>query len=203
MDKNYNKPTEILKQEHRIIEKALILIDNSVRKIEQNNVILPKDVFIKLIDFIKNFADACHHAKEENILFPFLIKKGLPKDSGPVGVMLIEHTQGREFIRKFQSCIDEYYSGKKEEYITLKTTALSYTELLKQHIFKEDNILFPLADRMFSNEDTEIILKQFTEAEEKFNKDKNIQCHCYYTALLEDVKNKIILIDDDGIKTLN
>lgn len=179
--------TEILKQEHRIIEKALILIDNSTKKIEQD-LLLPKDVFLKLIDFIKNFADACHHAKEEDILFPHLVKKGLPKDEGPVGVMLIEHTQGRELIRKFQFYIDEVYAGKKEEYKNMEATASSYTELLRQHIFKEDNILFPLADKMFSKEEAKTLLKLFNEAEEKFNKDKNIKCHCYYQEILEEVK---------------
>lgn len=193
MEKNYNKPTEILKQEHRTIEKALILIDSSVRKIAQNNITIPKDIFTKLIDFVRNFADGCHHAKEEDILFPFLVKKGLPKDEGPVGVMLSEHTQGREFIRKFQFHVDEFYGGKKEEYTALQNYALSYTDLLRQHIFKEDNILFPLTDKILSKEDTEVVIKLFNEAEEKFNKDKNIQCHCYYMDILEDIKKNLLV----------
>ncbi len=102
--------------------------------------------------------------------------------------MLTEHTQARELIKKFQFYLDEFYGGKKQECNSIKTSASSYTDLLRQHIFKEDNILFPMTDKILSKEDTEIIIRQFNEAEEKFNKDNNIKCHCYYTHLLEEVK---------------
>ena len=59
---------------------------------------IPKDFFPRAVDFIRNFADRTHHGKEEDNLFPALEQHGMPRQGGPVGVMLDEHDQGRGLV---------------------------------------------------------------------------------------------------------
>lgn len=59
-----------------------------------------------IIDFLKLFADKCHHGKEEGILFPVLEAAGIQKHDGPIGVMLVEHPAGRGYIKQMQESAD-------------------------------------------------------------------------------------------------
>jgi hemerythrin-like domain-containing protein len=66
------------------------------------------DLFRQGVDFVRNFADRCHHAKEEENLFPRMEARGVPRDGGPIGVMLFEHEEGRAYVRAIAGAIDDY-----------------------------------------------------------------------------------------------
>jgi hemerythrin-like domain-containing protein len=67
-----------------------------------------------LLEFFQIFADRCHHGKEEDCLFPLLERKGLPREGGPIGVMLHEHGQGRELIQKMRESAEAFAAGRNE-----------------------------------------------------------------------------------------
>jgi hemerythrin-like domain-containing protein len=119
------------------------------------------------IDFIRNFADGCHHAKEEDRLFPAMEAKGVPRQGGPIGVMLIEHKYGRAFVKGMVEHLEKASAGDSHAISEFARHGLGYAELLKQHIHKEDHILFPMADRIMSSDDERQLMTQFDDAEAK------------------------------------
>ncbi len=168
------KPTDILKNEHRLIERMINVLEKFCEKNELNKVDAEK-----IIDFFKNFADKCHHGKEEDMLFPEMEKSGIPKEEGPISVMLFEHTQGRNFIRGMDLAIRE------KSFQKFKENAVGYIELLRNHIFKEDNILFNMADVHIDEKGKVKLLEEF----EKFEKEKMGEgVHEMYHELVEEME---------------
>lgn len=139
--------TEILMQEHRVIERVLAALETAAERLAADKV-LPSEFFLKAADFSKNFADGSHHAKEEGLLFKMLTANGLPCDSGPIAVMLREHEEGRRLTRGLRQAAEQLRDGDQTAAKQVVENALGYVELLRQHIQKEDQILFPMSERM-------------------------------------------------------
>lgn len=139
--------TDILMEEHRVIEKVLASLEAAANRLSAGQAI-PMDFFLKAADFIKNFADGSHHKKEEGILFVALEANGMPQDAGPVGMMLSEHEEGRRFTRAMREAAKRVERGDTSALHQVIQNALDYVALLREHIQKEDNILFPMADNV-------------------------------------------------------
>jgi hemerythrin-like domain-containing protein len=154
------KPVEILSQEHRVIEVMLACLTKMTDQAEAAGR-LEKKPATDAIDFIRNFADRCHHGKEEDRLFPAMEAKGMPREGGPIGVMLMEHDMGREFVRQMADNLEAASNGDAGALHKFAAGARGYVQLLRSHIMKEDQILFPMADRLMDQNDQEKLLKQF------------------------------------------
>lgn len=102
----------------------------------------------KIIDFIKNFADKYHHLKEEDVLFMEMEKYGMSRQGGPIAVMLSDHNQGRSYISLASEAVDKIKQGDQSAFGQLKENLLNYCRLLTLHIAKENNILYPMAERI-------------------------------------------------------
>ena len=158
------KLTHNLMEEHKLINRMIDVLESAANQLEENKEITP-DIFDKAADFIRTFADKFHHAKEEDILFKEMIKKGMPEKDSPVEAMLIEHEQGREFVKGLIKATAEFKEGNKKKAKEIIENARGYIELLREHIDKEDNILYPLAEKMFTKSEKEKQLDKFKEAE--------------------------------------
>ena len=158
------RPTEILSSEHRVIEIVLNCLDRMVERAEKDGC-LDRSAAEKAIDVIRNFADRCHHGKEENHLFATLVEKGLPRDGGPVGQMLREHEMGRGFVAGMDENLAAASEGDKASLSRFSENARNYVGLLRNHIQKEDRVLFPVADRMLDEQDQDRILSEFGKVE--------------------------------------
>src|SRR3989338_5424904 len=156
--------TETLVEEHKLIKRMIDVLEKAANRLENGKEINPS-VFEQAADFIRNFADKFHHAKEEDILFKEMIKKGMPEKDSPVEAMLIEHEQGREFVKGLIKATAEFKEGNKKKAKEIIENARGYIELLREHIDKEDNILYPLAEKMFTKSEKEKQLDKFKEAE--------------------------------------
>jgi hemerythrin-like domain-containing protein len=97
--------------------------------------------------FIRLFADACHHGKEEDLLFPELERAGMSRTHGPIAVMLEEHRQGRMYAGYMAEALDGARAGDEEARARLSNAGRGYVDLIRGHIFKEDHVLFQLADQ--------------------------------------------------------
>jgi hemerythrin-like domain-containing protein len=106
------------------------------------------DAFADCVTFIRQFADACHHGKEEDLLFPELEAAGMSRDHGPIAVMLYEHQQGRAYAGYMADSLEDARQGDEEARARLKNAARGYIDLIRGHILKEDNILFNMADQV-------------------------------------------------------
>jgi hemerythrin-like domain-containing protein len=119
----------------------------------------------RVVSLIRNFADGLHHKKEEELLFPKMAEKGFSPVQGPVAVMLHEHEEGRKYVRGIADNIQLYKSGDSEAAKIVRNNLLGYAGLLKNHIAKENNILFQMADNAISDEEQDVLYAQFIKAE--------------------------------------
>jgi hemerythrin-like domain-containing protein len=155
-----NTATKNLEDDHVYI---LLLTDVMEQIVQSNDPDL--ESIEEIVDIIKNFADGLHHAKEEEHFFPFLEGIGFSTTQGPVAVMLHEHEQGRNFVRGIVDDISAYKNGNKDAKSGIYMNMTGYANLLRNHISKENNILFRMADRVLSETDNAELSNRFSEAE--------------------------------------
>jgi hemerythrin-like domain-containing protein len=157
-------PTEILKREHQLILMVLDAAEREARAMA-GGAAVNADRLNAFVDFIRNFADHCHHAKEEDLLFVRMGEKGFPLQGGPVAVMLHEHELGRAHVAAVADSIAGAAAGVAAARTVVVERLAAYASLLRQHISKEDNILYPMADRVFSEEDQAALAADFERVE--------------------------------------
>ena len=157
----FEKPTEVLSDEHRVIERVLA----AVQKLLAVPAAQSLGHWKKALDFISNFADQCHHLKEEKLLFPAMEAHGIPLEGGPIGVMLMEHEEGRSHVRAMRAAVEGLERGETGGVESLLSHARGYLRLLKEHIQKEDEILFMIADDCIPPGEQTALLKSFEEHE--------------------------------------
>ena len=157
-------PTEILSQEHRAIEARMDELERQVAAARAGGP-FPRRFLDEALDFFRYFADGCHHAKEENLLFPLMRERGVAAQGGPIGVMLAEHEQGRACLKDLRENLDAAERGSIEARERVFASAEAYIELLRQHIYKEDNILFRMARMVLRPEDVASLQQQFAAVE--------------------------------------
>jgi len=159
-------PAEELKHEHQVI---LMVLAAGRRKAEEaaQTKRADKVFFEKTIDFIRNFADRCHHAKEEKQLFAKMVERGFSLENGPLAVMLHDHEQGRAWVRAAADALPAAAAGDAQAVERFTRSLLSYITLLEAHIAKEDNILYPMADRVFTAADQSDLAAAFARVEKE------------------------------------
>lgn len=155
--------TEILSDEHKNILKMIDKIEDECNDIEQKEE-MNKEFFKSVVDFIRNYADKLHHAKEEDILFKKFDECN-EMGCNPIQQMLYEHDLGRNFVKGIEEGINE--DNKKK----IIENARDYCNLLKDHIFKEDNVLYPMAEEAIDEKTKEKMIKKFKEINKERKKD--------------------------------
>jgi hemerythrin-like domain-containing protein len=158
--------TQRLKDEHQLILRMLALLEENARLTEQG---LFRDYrfYLDGVDFIRNYADRFHHAKEEDILFEALIENGMPRANSPVAAMLMEHDMGRAFVKAMEEAATRALNGEAGQEEAIVSNARGYLELLREHISKEDDILYPLAERVLPEGKRDGIVEKYDAAEKK------------------------------------
>ena len=156
--------TKTLVDEHRLILRMIALLEKNAPRTAAG-AYRNWQFYLDGIDFIRQYADRFHHAKEEDVLFKALVDNGMPKDNSPVGAMLMEHDQGRAFVRAMEEAVLEAQAGSTDCYQAIADNAIGYAELLRDHISKEDDILYPLAERVLPEAMRPGILQGYQAAE--------------------------------------
>lgn len=160
------KSTNLLSKEHKNILKLTSALREKCEK-SKSEKSLDKDYFKKAVDFIKNYADKFHHLKEENILFKQVSsgESGMHCGLGPIHQMLHEHDLGRKYVKGIENGL------KKNSKSTVIKNTLEFANLLENHIFKEENILYPMIEESINEKTDKGILKNFSkqEAESKIS----------------------------------
>jgi len=160
-----SKAIQILMNEHRVIETVMGALETLVTRLEEGQDV-PRRHVGDFVDFFKNFADKCHHGKEEDLLFTTLENYGFSPDAGPVAVMLSEHARGRMHLQALAAIGSATGPLTADELQTVTQHARGYIELLLAHIAKEDRILFPMADNSMPAEELDRLESSFIAFEE-------------------------------------
>ena len=138
--------TELLMKEHRLIERALDAMDAWVTTLHPGSGSDDKAELARFVSFIREFADAHHHSKEEDILFVAMGEHGFPREAGPIAVMLHEHDLGRSHVGVLDRLAQQSAAWSEDDHGTLTGTVRELSTLLRQHIQKEDQVLYPMAN---------------------------------------------------------
>ena len=180
------KATDILMEEHTIIKRVLTALETAAQRLERGQVVRA-GFFIDATDFIKGFADSCHHMKEEGVLFKAMVASGMPAQGGPISMMLAEHEQGRAYTRAMREGAQKLQSGDEPARDQVIRSARGYVALLRQHIYKEDNILFPMANQVISQAEQGNVAEDFERVE---HEEIGEGVHEKYLALVESLEKE-------------
>jgi hemerythrin-like domain-containing protein len=175
-----------LQHEHEAIGRVLTVLESQLAGANEG---LPFNtrVLRGCLDFLRGFADKCHHGKEESALFPLLASKNPVLESGPVKVLTGEHEAGRHLLRELESALpgietrDARAVGKASRAIEL------YTRMLRRHIAKENGIVFVLARSLLSDDDVEALERRFEAIEEEMGAD----AHERFEALIAQLETSV------------
>jgi len=156
--------TESLETDHRIIELALPALARLGEEAAQGH--MPETLSTEaVLDFIKTFADAYHHGKEEQQLFVTMEARGVPRREGLVLELLKEHGQARKHVRQMEAALGDESADEGERAREFSEHARGYVELLHTHIEKEDTKLWLLAEQSLSSGDEDDLRAGYAEVE--------------------------------------
>jgi hemerythrin-like domain-containing protein len=175
------KATEILMNEHRVIEQVLSCLEKLADRCEAGEK-LDGTSALEALEFFRNFADRCHHGKEEGHLFPLLESRGLAHHGGPTGVMLHEHEEGRRLVAAMARAVERDTPGDFVRH------ARAYAGMLREHIRKEDHCLFPMAAGILNGSDAEALAERFEHVE---SADMGEGTHERYLQLANDLADRL------------
>lgn len=151
-----------LKGEHRLIERVLLVLRRLVDRAKAGDG-FEIEALTRCVEFVRSFADSCHHGKEEDLFFPVLESRGIPRDGGPIGVMLQEHQLAREYTAEMGHALSAVVAGDRAAEESFLKAAERYLDLLHHHILKEDNVLFTLGEEVLTSEDECSLCAGFSE----------------------------------------
>jgi hemerythrin-like domain-containing protein len=153
--------TELLRQDHRIILRSLNVLQSMVDG--ENGERIDQDDAATLLRFLRMFADEHHHLKEEGVLFPEVMRTS-EAQGGPLRHLLFEHSQERSLVEGLE---DALHIGKSSDFVLF---ANRLTDRVRNHIQKEDGILFPIIEVLISSQLDEKVSSEF----EKFQLDPGL-----------------------------
>ncbi len=180
------KATDLLIEEHRVIERALNSLETVVNRLDNGKPVQP-EFFLSAVDFIRGFADGCHHQKEEGILFVRLEEQGIPTQGCPLGVMLAEHQLARQYTRALESAALAMQSGDWKARTNAIESSRGYITLLRQHIHREDTQLFPMANHVIPADQNDRIWDDFEQVEQF---ETGVDVHEKYLALADTLEQQ-------------
>jgi hemerythrin-like domain-containing protein len=178
-------PTENLKNEHNDIKGLLNIMSKIAGNIKSNDVFYTSDVE-DIIDFLKYFIEKSHHGKEE-VFYPALEYAGIPKEAESLSIILYEHALARNYLKDIDSCVVNCKIGNSFSGDMLAESMINYVQLIKNHMQKEEEIIFPFAEQELSYEKQVELAKEFELIEENI---VHHDFHDHYHKLLEKLQNK-------------
>jgi hemerythrin-like domain-containing protein len=158
------KATDILRSEHETILDVLAALESISRPAVPEERLDLRSAQ-EALDFLRGFADRCHHGKEEQLFFPALAARGLTRRVGPLAVMASEHEKGRTLLARMADGLAEAKQSKPGAAARFRSAATTYVALMRAHINKENGILFPLGDGMLSEAEQIALLVGFEHFE--------------------------------------
>ncbi len=158
------KPMQVLEAEHRLIETVVNALGGVAHAIEKDQR-ADGAMLATAVEFFRIYADKLHHGKEETLFFPMLVKRGVPPQGCPIGGLNHEHEKGRALVKALDDQAAAYGKGQAGARESLLDTLHGVLDLYPNHIWKEDAMVFPMADRVLSDTDQKELCAKFAEAD--------------------------------------
>jgi hemerythrin-like domain-containing protein len=182
------KPTADLMNEHKAIRLMISVMSNISNSIKENKVFYTNDVE-KIVDFLSVYADKCHRTKEESVFFPALLMTDYPSKKMPVGLLINEHLIAKGYLEEILSSSVNCKLGSTFSCDRIADCMANYVELIDNHMQKEEEDFFPLANKALSEEAQIEISKQFKMINDEF---LGMDVHDHYDELLKLMESKYL-----------
>ena len=166
-----NSPTDMLEAEHRVIAKVIGAVLVLADRLDAGRAV-DADLLHDIVDFMRTFADQCHHGKEELLLFPALGNKGVPLQGCPVGALTAEHVRGRQLVTELADATDACRKGETGGKVAVISALRGIAALYPNHIWKEDYLLFPMTDKVLTSEEKLLLFGEFEKVDERIGLDQ-------------------------------
>ncbi len=159
-----SKAMNALEHEHRVIQKVAGGMAVLAERLEKKAAV-DADTLRGLVKFLRVFGEQCHHAKEEMYLFPLLQNRGVPPTGCPLHVLDEEHRRDRHLVARLGGATEAYIRSRGRRRRLLIRTLRSLADFYPGHIWKEDYLLFPMANKILSDADQEKLHQEFERVE--------------------------------------
>ena len=172
----------LLVNEHEKIERAMDILEGELKKLPNSSF----DLFVikRSVDFLLTFGDLIHNKKEEEALFPLMVKRGIP-ESGPIRVMLQEHEAERTLLHQLSADAPTLEKETDEVKTLFKEKGLDYLVIRANHIWKENDILYNLGRQVLTDQDNQFLVKQFEQINSSTYGEKSEQ---HFSSQLEEME---------------
>jgi len=158
---NFTRWDDYLVAEHELIERSMAVLKKCLEAIELSVEVNTVQLG-RAIDFLLQFGDKIHNAKEEQCLFPLMGKKGIPVQGGPLGVMLMEHEAERKLLTRMQGLLPGFTELSFADRLQFKEEGMEYLTIRAEHIWKENDVLYPMGRKVLSEADNQDLLAEFS-----------------------------------------
>ena len=159
--------TDLLTRDHETTERVIDAVSKAFEAPDGPS----KSVIGETVEYFVSYVDACHNRKEEDHLFPLIERLGVPRHGGPLGVMLQDHEESKALAARFASLGRRYADGDGSVLEDLKATFEAYANLLKNHYWKENDILYPMARRVMGAADADAVVAGIEQVEASIGPD--------------------------------
>lgn len=160
-------PVDMLTLEHKYILKVVHALGAIEEDLERGDPV-DAELMQGIVRFMREFADECHHAKEEAVLFPAMEDKGVPKTGCPLAALRAEHEKGRKLVTSLKKAADAYAAGNPAAANDMRIAIGGIRHLYPNHIWKEDEMVFPMVQRLFTQDELVNLKAGFDKAEREF-----------------------------------
>lgn len=152
--------------EHRGIERVINSLPKAVAALDQGRRIEVQKLR-GVVEFLRVYADQRHHQREENIFFPLLVQRGVPPEGCPIGGLNNEHAKGRALVSALEEAITGYEQQRAGADAALRQTLQDLVTLYQKHLWMEDAMVFPMAEKLVTAADDQALKKQFADLDRK------------------------------------
>lgn len=154
------KSTHVLREEHRLIEDALVAVAAVIKKLEKDNTLDRRQVW-EMAETFATFVGRSHHSKEDFLLSMIRARTGC-SDQYAVRTFYEEHHRVEELLARLRKTAHEYLEAADQGSDPLVGSLRDVLDFYPGHMWKADHILFPLADELLSEADQGVLVEQFS-----------------------------------------
>ncbi|MCK9562938.1 MAG: hemerythrin domain-containing protein [Bacteroidales bacterium] len=181
-----NNPIEQLVDDHRYILMVVDYLKAISADITDVQKPLDQGLLRQTVSFLREFADICHHGKEEDLLFPALVEANVPESGCPIGGLKGEHNKGRALVSQLEEGLDKVAGDEQRGRELIAGAVAGLVALYPDHIWREDAMVFPMALNLLDAASLERLERGFAEVEAKHQ-----VCHAHHVAFAEGLRHRL------------
>ncbi len=159
-----------LKHDHRVIQEVVAGMSAVADLLDSGKQVDPS-ILADLVQFLAVFADHCHHAKEEQYLFPLLATRADAITKRNLQLLEQEHRSAAQLVRELAKASAAYIENPLVMRYRVVALLRRLVELYPAHIWKEDYLLFPMAQQNLSEAEQEDMAEKFEDVEREVGQD--------------------------------